>query len=65
MTDLNTKKELDIPFLKIDEWEAKLKNGACAAFWEAANWGYQQGLSAQLENTTSTENICLFLMENL
>lgn len=53
MTDLNTKKELDIPFLKIDEWEAKLKNGACAAFWEAANWGYQQGLSAQLENTTS------------
>ena len=45
MTDLNAKQELDIPFSKIDEWEAKLKDGVCAAFWEAANWGYQKRLS--------------------
>jgi hypothetical protein len=45
MTEINTKQELDIPFSKIDEWEAKLKSGVCAAFWEAANWGYQKGLS--------------------
>ncbi len=50
MTNINKQQELDIPFSKIDEWEAKLKGGVCAAFWEAANWGYQKGLEA---NSTS------------
>lgn len=37
--------ELEIPFSKVDEWEAVLRRkGACAAFWEAANWGYQKGI---------------------
>jgi hypothetical protein len=50
-----TNQQLDIPFSKIDEWEALLKKGVCAAFEAAAQWGYEQRNVVDAATASQTE----------
>ena len=37
-----TDQQLEVPFSKVDEWEALFKESPCLAFYAAAQWGYEQ-----------------------